>query len=200
VRGKQGSPPVRRSSRRSRRAVRGARRGFTLLEVLITISAMLIAALGFSQALVSAMRAEEMTREQSQATEAARAKIEELRQVNFRDVFRQYNDFTDDDLAGPGTAPGAHFDVRGLTAMPADVDGLSGEVLFPVFPAAPGALREDAVVPELNCPRNLDGVPGIDANDHNIDYLLLPVLVRIRWQGVVGPSEIVLRTILGEAL
>jgi type II secretory pathway pseudopilin PulG len=171
-----------------------------LLEVIVTISAMLIAALGFSQALVSAMRAEQMTREETNAVEAARAKVEELRTVNFRDVFRQYNDFPDDDLAGPGTAPSSNFTVRGLTAMPTDPDGFAGEIVFPTIAAAPGELREDAVVPELGCPRNLDGVPGIDANDHDLDYLLLPVLIRVRWQGVVGPSEVVLRTILGEAL
>ena len=70
MKGNHGSPPARRFRPRTRGSVRRARRGFTLLEVIVTISAMLIAALGFSQALVSAMRAEQMTREETNAVEA----------------------------------------------------------------------------------------------------------------------------------
>ena len=60
------------------------------------------------------LRAQDRTRQQTLAMEAARRTIEEMRNVNFRDVFREYNGFVGDDLAGPGTAPGSGFAVQGL--------------------------------------------------------------------------------------
>jgi type II secretory pathway pseudopilin PulG len=172
-----------------------------LLEVLIATSAMLIAALGFSQALVTAMRAEELTRQQTLATQAARELLEQIRNVNFRDAFRQYNSFLDDDLGGPGTAPGSGFAVFGLSALPGDADGFVGEVVMPVDALAPGVLREDLALPALGCPMDVDASGGApDANDHSLDYQLLPILIRVRWRGPAGAAQIELTTILGEAL
>jgi prepilin-type N-terminal cleavage/methylation domain-containing protein len=81
-----------RACGRARREGR-ARSGFTLIEILIAASAMLIALLGFSQALIATMRAQDLTRQQTLAMEAARRTIEEMRNINFRDAFRQYNGF-----------------------------------------------------------------------------------------------------------
>jgi hypothetical protein len=45
---------------------------------------------------------------------------------------------------------------------------------------------------------NADGAS--DANDHSADYLLLPVLVRVRWRGPAGTTQVELHTWLAEAL
>ena len=172
-----------------------------MLEILIAASALLIALLGFSQALIATLRAQDLTRQQTLAMEAARRTIEEMRNVNFRDVFRQYNGFVGDDLAGPGTAPGSGFAVQGLDAVTGDADGFVGEILMPAATAAPGVLREDLVWPELGCPTDLDfSGGGPDVNDHSLDYEILPVLVRIRWRSPTGPAQIQLQPILGVAL
>jgi hypothetical protein len=179
---------------------RARRLGFTVLEVLIASSAMLVALLGFSQAMIAAMRAEALTREQNRATEGARAMLEELRNGDFRDLFRQFNALAADDLAGPGTAPGPNFAVPGLAPVVGDPDGLVGEIVFPVDPGAPGLLREDLLLPELGSPLDMNADGASDANDHSADYLLLPVLVRVRWRGPAGTTQVELHTWLAEAL
>jgi type II secretory pathway pseudopilin PulG len=195
-----GAPSLRRLGRASSGGARHRRAAFTVLEVLIAASAMLVAALGFSQALIATMRASRLTREQAVATEAARQRIEQIRSVNFRDAFRQYNAHPDDDLNGIGTAPGGNFAVAGLDPAAGDNDGFAGEIVFPVNANAPGVLREDMVMPDLGCPFSLDGDVNVDTADHSLDYQILPVLVRVRWRGPNGDAVVQLQTYLGDAL
>jgi hypothetical protein len=57
-------------------------------------------------------------------------------------------------------------------------------------------LREDVNLPELGMPRDLNGDGAVDAGNHSTDYRLLPVIVRVRWQGAGGPSQFELKTML----
>lgn len=182
-------------SRRARRS----RRGFTLLELMIAIGVMAVGVLGFTQALVTALRAQMMARQQTIATEAARRQIEVLRVTDFEDIFRQYNALASDDTGGTGTGPGPNFAVPGLNARADDGDGLPGQVQFPVLASAPGMLREDLDDARFGTPLdlNLDG-GVIDANDHSGDYDLLPVVVVVRWSGPAGNGQVQLETILGD--
>ena len=67
------------------------------------------------------------------------------------------------------------------------VDGRVGEV---VFPGDGKVLREDGDDPLLGMPRDLDLDDETDAADHADDYRILPVLVRVRWNGPVGPKQL----------
>ena len=171
---------------------------FTLLEVLIASSAMLVASLGFTQALVSASRAQTMAREQTQALEACRRQIEVIKTETLRDRFREYNSAGSDDVDGNGRGPGPSFVVTGLSAADGDTDGIVGEVVFPTVSGAPTILREDLNMPELGLPLDLDSDGVIDATNHSSDYELLPILVRVRWRSAAGEAQVQMQCILGE--
>jgi type II secretory pathway pseudopilin PulG len=167
-----------------------------MLEIVIAIVVLLVAALGVSKAILASGRAEQMTREADRATQAARRVLESIQAEPFAEAFRRYNANPADDPGGAGTAPGANFSVAGLTAADGDADGLAGEVIFPRVTAAPAELREDAVDAALGTPRDLDGDGVIDGVDHANDYLLLPVRVRVRWRSAAGPGVAELRTLI----
>ncbi|MCY3004091.1 MAG: prepilin-type N-terminal cleavage/methylation domain-containing protein [Planctomycetota bacterium] len=173
------------------------RRGFSLLELMIAISVMSVGLLGFTQAMVTALRAQLLARQQAIATEAARRQIEIMGSTQFSEVFRRFNGATVDDPAGV-VVPGANFAVPGLTAQVGDADGMAGEVLFPVDSVAPEELREDIANTALGTPLDLDVDGAVDGVDHSNDYQMLPVVVIVRWRGAAGEGQIQLETILGE--
>lgn len=187
-----GASAGRRLRRRSRRG------GFTLLEILIASSALLVAMLGFSQALVMATRSQTLTREKSVATEACRRQIELMRSNAFQYVFRRFNTTGADDVAGANTDPGATFAIEGLEAV--DGGGFAGEIEFPVDATAPGELREDLNLPTMGLPRDLDMDGVIDATDHSADAVIIPVIVRARWRGAAGPAMVEIVTYIGDDL
>lgn len=188
--GARGSVPRKGACAGARRA----RAAFSLLEVVIAIVVLLVAALGVSKAILASGRAEQMTRESDLATQAARRVLESIQAEAFAEAFRRYNSDPNDDPGGAGTAPGAAFNVAGLTAAEGDADGICGEVVFPSIAGAPGALREDAVDGGLGMPHDLNGDGVIDAADHAGDYKLLPVRVRVRWRSAIGTGTAELRT------
>ncbi len=71
--------------------------------------------------------------------------------------------------------------------------GLGGAAAVPEW-----QVREDFVDARLGMPRDLNGDSVIDQLDHSQDYLILPVRVRMRWQGVFGERTLDLYTMVGE--
>lgn len=172
-----------------------ARAGVSLLEVMVAVVLLMTCLLGFSHALVSTSRMATVDQEVGLAREAARGLLEELRDTPFPEVFLRYNaDDGDDPVGGP--SPGPHFEVPGLDPRPNDVDGLVGEVVFPVDEL--GRLREDLENVRLGMPRDLDADGQLDPFDHGGDYLILPVAVRIEWGDGSGPRRFELKTLLKE--
>src|SRR5262245_31373585 len=92
--------------------------GFTIVELMVSFSALLIVLLGFSRMLLSAHIASNTTHEATLAKEAARMKIEVLQATPLSTIYASYKD-----------SPG--FAVRGLEAPLDDEDGLPGRILFP---------------------------------------------------------------------
>lgn len=177
-----------------------ARRGLTLVEILIAITLLLFGLLGFTHAILRAVSTNESTRESALAAEAARRVLETLQAADFDEVFALYNATPDDDPDGDGTAPGADFAVAGLEPLQTDGDGMVGEIVFPANDAAPAALREDVVNQPLAMPRDLDGDGLIDGADHSADYRILPVVVRLTWRGTSGETRVEFRSMLGDYL
>jgi len=177
-----------------RRETRRSQRGVTILEIVVSASVLLVAAVGVTRSVVGSMAMTRTNRETSLATHAARRAVEQLRQEGFAEVFARYNDYPADDPDGPGTAPGAGFPVIGLQVRPGDPDGMVGRVLFPV--ATPDRLTEGVGAPFDGLPTdlNLDG----DTTDGDVTatHLLLPAVVRVEWQGVGGERSVELRTLL----
>jgi type II secretory pathway pseudopilin PulG len=171
----------------------------TLLELTMVLSILVVGFLTLSQAIVASMRVTRTNRESALATDGLRSMAELLQgDQEFATLFQRYNG-TPGDFAGPGAEPGDAFDVPGLQAAADDPDGRVGEIVFPVTPVA-GAeqLHETLVDPELGMPRDLDGDGFLTAGDKSGSYRLLPVLLRLSWQGNNGPRSMDLRTLIAD--
>jgi len=171
------------------------RGGMTLLEVVVAMSILVIAMVGFSRAIGGSLVTTDVDSEGTLATESARRMVETLRAATFEQVFARYNAVTGDDPP-LGESPGSSFAVAGLQAVEGDADGMVGQILFPVQAGAPLVLREDGSNMALGTPRDLDGDGAIDDQDHAGDYRILPVLIRLQWRGSSGPARLELRTLL----
>lgn len=175
--------------------------GFTLVEVAAAALLLLVAVSGLAGSVLAVVELGRANDEAALADAAARRMAEELADVTFAEIFARFNAEPADDPDGIGTAPGAAFDVEGLTPRADDPDGRVGIIEFPVDPAAPGVLREDVVDDDLGMPRDLNGDAGFsstvfDSLDHSSDYRLLPVTVRVEWTGISGDQFLEIHQLL----
>jgi hypothetical protein len=155
---------------------------------------MALALVMLSGTVVSTSKLLPATQEDYTAVQGASNVIEAMHGADVDEVFALFNDFADDDPNGPGTAPGAHFEVEGLQPLDDDADGFVGHV---VLPELRGALREDVQDPRLGMPRDLSGDAEVDVEDHAGDWILLPVLIRVEWRGQNGPRSLETSTMIG---
>jgi prepilin-type N-terminal cleavage/methylation domain-containing protein len=164
-----------------------SRSGFSLVELTVVMVILTVAMAMFSSTVVSTARQGKVKRETAIAAEGARRMFETMRSEDFGDLFALYNDDPLDDPGGAGTAPGSSFDIFGLTPRSNDPDGLTGQIIFP----SPGPqLREDGINTFLAMPRDLSGDGIVDGLDHSGDYSLIPIQVRVEWQGSSGTRRL----------
>lgn len=168
---------------------RGALRGFSLLEVMLTMTFFTVGTGAVMHALIVSMSLSRTLHERSAALDAAYSVIETMQGETFDEVFARYNQVEGDDLPG---SPGSSFDVRGLTPQAGDADGRVGAV---IFPGDGIVLREDFEDRELGMPRDLNGDSVVDEDGH-LTYRVLPVRVRVDWRGAVGAQSVELVTTL----
>ncbi len=172
-----------------------ASRGISLVELLIASLAVLIGLSAFLQSIVGALHLARNNRHVGLAAETSRGVIERLRSEDPELVFAMYNgDATDDP---PGRAPGRHFAVPGLRPLAGDADGFVGEILFPTRTPDSGVLSENpgSGFPNMPMDLNLDG-DSADA-DVTADFEIVPVILRMQWQGPRGNMEFEVSTFLG---
>ncbi len=173
------------------RAVQGgSQSGLSLVEVSLVMVIMLVAISIFGNTVLSTARLRGLNRENALAAEAARTVVERMLNLPFEERYASYNSAAGDDPLGAGTAPGSRFAIAGLAPVPEAADGLIGELVFPdIDVAGTPELRESLADPLLGMPRDLNGDLVVDDKDHAKDYILLPVLVRLRWLGGSGRRE-----------
>lgn len=177
--------------------------GFTTVELIVVMAVLAAAMMMFSGTVASTAKQRALDRENVVAADAARSMIERMRAQDHRRVLALFNADPADDPGGPGTAPGNRFVVAGLDPGDA-LGGMAREVRFPLVDvAAAGAapdlqLLENRVDPEFGLPRDLNGDSIIDGADRSGDYLLLPVIVAVRWEGKAGAREMSLFATLCE--
>jgi hypothetical protein len=169
----------------------------TLIEIAVAMTILTVCCGMLTSTISGTMAHNRTKRERQMAVEAARAVIEDMHNVDFYEVFRQYNhDPTDDGAEGEeGTAPGPYFEVEGLSPTSDDPDGFVGEI---VMPATERPLLESIEHETLGFPRDLNGDMQIDELDHANDFIILPVQVRVEWQGVSGKCSLELNTMLAD--
>src|SRR5688572_14918806 len=198
-----------------------ARAGLTIVEIIVALSVLIVAASIFCQTLLSTARVRQLNHDNALAADAARVVLERMRNEPFLEIFRDYNEDPKDDPGGNGTGPGHLFDVAGLDPLDDAPQGKVGRVTFPsmvvqVTTSSGGALgkmglsggttttvtqwhlREDVVNEPLGMPRDLDGNNVIDTADHSSDYLMLPVRIRIEWKNGLGARRFDIVTQLGD--
>ncbi len=181
--------------RRRRRA--NAWAGFSLVEILIATTILIGAVLALSQSTVSSMRLGQANREGGVAQAALRQALENFQAQDFDQLFALYNASPADDPGGPGSAPGPGFAVAGLSPRSEDPDGLVGRFILPEAAGVAGPeLRENFDDAAMGMPRDLDGDTFVDGDDHAGDYQVLPVRVRLEWQGKNGPRVLEVRTMV----
>jgi len=171
---------------------RRSRRGMTMVELVVALAVLVV---GASSAMYGLLGISVLARVQSEralAFQAGRNAIEALQAEDFDTAFARFNATTGDDPVG-GTSPGNAFDAVGLSAQPGDVDGRVGSI---DFPGNGVLLLENVNDTELGMPRDLGGTPGVDPDDHALDYRLLPVLVRVQWRGAAGDASVTLAATL----
>lgn len=186
-----------------RQAEHGARvvrrSGFALIELIVAGSVLMIGALALVQTFAVSREVGRSNRETAVAAEVARGVLEQLESFTpHAAIFALHNAAPGDDPGG--LAPiagftGSGFDVPALGVAAGDLDGLVGEVVFPID-LLTGELREDLDLPELGMPRDLNGDLVIDGDDRANDYILLPTLVRLRWESAGRVRSYEVRTIL----
>lgn len=179
------------------RRPRRARAGLTLVELIVSLSILAMALLGFTRVTITAMQALRTDREVTLARQAARQILERMQGEEFARIFALFNADPTDDPDGEGTAPANLVQVFGLPPRPGAANGAAGEILFPtlVVGGVP-LLREDVVDAALGMPRDLNGDGIVDGADRSGDYQILPVRVRFQWRGAAGNSSFEFKTVL----
>jgi type II secretory pathway pseudopilin PulG len=177
-----------------RRPGRSPESGLTIIEVLVSATVFTLVSGAIVTTLVMSSALNSTNRETVLAAQAAQSAIEQLKVADFAEVFARYNATAADDPVA-GVSPGRAFEVRGLSALAGDADGLVGVI---EFPGDGLVLREDSVDAELGLPRDLNGDAAVDAADHAADYRILPVRAVVEWRGKTGDRRLELVTVLSE--
>ncbi len=179
------------------RAGRSATAGFSVLEVLVASTVLVLALMGLLGALVSSDVLIATNQELSLAMEAARQQVETMNGRPLGEIVRSYNLSPEDDPGGAGSAPGAYFSVPGLIVDPYAPGGAHGEVRFPG--SGPGSQVVDETVPNPSwgTPRDLNGDGSATGTAVLPDFvILLPVTVRVRWLGRSGHASVEIHALL----
>lgn len=169
--------------------------GFALIEIVVAFSALLVVLLGFSRMLLSSRMASATSHEGTLAKEAARSMVEQLMALDAASAYARYNASSADDPGGGVASPGPNFEVRGLSAVEGDGDGLPGRIVFPETGA--GVLSESVSLPQYGWPIAMNGDGDTDDADVSGDFTLLPVVVRVEYRTGGGPGLIEFKTVVG---
>lgn len=162
------------------------RGGYTLLEVTLAITVLLVALLAATASTLRMHGLRRVNHERMLAQNAVRATSERLQSLSGR---------AETDAAGwnaavlAGLAPtgeiGSVFDVRELTAQ-------NGATSVGSIELVTDETATDAELGvQLGLPRDLDGDGAASTHDVTDTARLLPVIVRARWRGAAGNAQIV---------
>ena len=181
---------------RSARAPRRSRAGFAIVDVCVSLLILVVALGALLGSVFSAMKLAEVNESTASASQAVRGILETMSALPLEQVYAAYNSDPQDD-------PDKNQNYLEGLEIPAELLSPQGgtasvaEISFPTLAGVNGTeLREDLVDPELGMPRDLNGDGEIDALDHSQDYQLLPVAVKLEWNGPAGPQVLEVCTLL----
>ncbi len=176
---------------------RKGQRGFSLLDVAITVSVVAIGLLAQASLTISSYSQTALNKERRLAMQGVRSQLEVIKGMELANVFAAFDESTDND---PADAPGPHFDIKGLRPIPGDADGHVGRVVLPVgdppesSESSDPVLREDVSDTLMGMPYDLDGDGIIDSLPKNGTCIHLPVTIEVEWTGKIGRQILQLTT------
>ena len=168
-------------------AGRGAeRRGFTVLEMAITMSVLMVALYALTSTVWRLHDLSSANKERRLAEDALRSISEEIRSISAAAKAEPASwARTLSGAFGPGGRPGERFDVRELCPRP------EAQSVGSVWIVTDETLTDEAIGFELGLPRDLDGDGSATNTDVSATATVLPVVLRLRWKGASGEREIV---------
>ncbi len=171
-----------------RSAVRGGRvrngngAGFTLVELSLAMTVLVVALVSISAATLRAHSLRRQNRETTLAYGAIRSAAERVHSFSYITVEDSPETWVQDMLAtyGPGGTVGNTFDVEGLN--PVGAGGTVGTITF----ITDETLTDAAINAEFGMPRDLNG--DLDAADNDVtgDARILPVILNVSYRGGSG--------------
>lgn len=178
-----GTVPTAGAGPRRRRSARG---GFTLVEIGLAMTILMVALLAMSASTLRMHALRRQNRERAIAQNALVTISEEIHARAARALADDPASWAQSvtALLSPGGALGTTFDVAGLT--PQEGQPAVGSIQVVVDETA----TDQELGVELGMPRDLNG--DGDANDIDVstDARLIPVILRTRWRGITGDVTI----------
>lgn len=176
-----------RNGQRAARRTQGIRPegGFTLLEVTLAMTVLLVAMLAATASTLRMHSLRRVNRERALAQNAVRSASERLQSLSARAIAEPAG-WTTTVLAGVanGGEVGPVFETRELRAR-------TGAPSMGTIEIVTDETRTDRELgAQLGMPRDLDGDGLATRTDVSGNALLLPVVVRARWQGAGGDAQV----------
>ncbi len=163
---------------------RSAREGFTLIEVMIAMVVMLIGLMALTSTSLVVHSVNESDRLRRKALSGLRAAVERLqsRSTALIDSDTGWANDLVQAYTGGGN-PGPLFSVRGL-------DAWEGEASLGTIQIITDETDTDGILGvNLGMPKDLNADGDTLSTDVTADAQLLPVIVRVRWEGAAGQRE-----------
>jgi hypothetical protein len=187
---------------------RRSARGFALVEMLVAGTVLTIGVLGHASSVLSSHKLSRSVADQGVATETLCRFIDRLRAdpdwAGLYGRLRPLSVESAGDVSLSSLSPDATLTTHAATAYYSDFTTPTslGTVTFLVqvpslAVAGVPALRESALASRYGLPHDLNSDGLVDSASRGSDYLVLPVVVRIRWQrGAQNAQEIAVSTLL----
>ena len=173
-------------------------RGIILFDVLVSSAILSIAILSTLTMIPSTAKLEANIAARERASAYLAQTWEEVYASSVHDGFARYNDLSDDDPDGPGTAIRSAFDVPGFD--PVEAGGQVARIEFPTYvgDSESGVLVDETEVDEgLGMPRDLNGDGTLSPDVPLEEIKILPARIVLEWRGVGGRQRLEAIVIMG---
>lgn len=158
------------------------RSGFTLIELAIATSILMIGLVAVVSATSKMHSLRKLTRERVLAQNAMRSVAERIHARSYGLSNSHPDDWVPQLVGayGPGGSVGDQFDVRGLTAVTGSPSIGTIQIL------TDETVDDDDIGYELGLPRDLNGDGDTSDTDVTPDARILPIVLEVRWRGQAG--------------
>ncbi|MEM8712629.1 MAG: prepilin-type N-terminal cleavage/methylation domain-containing protein [Planctomycetota bacterium] len=159
--------------------------GFTLIEVMVTASVLLVGLLAMTSTSVVVNSLRKSASDQQQAQQAMQAIVEDL-QATARQADSSVTNWATqiEAVYGPGGTPGDAFPVQGLDPWTGNVNVATVQLI------TDETITDATLGVAAGMPRDLDGDGAASNADTILSAALLPAIVQLQWRGAAGQQQL----------